>query len=366
MSEILSLYGHPITNIDVIGTVTCLESFAEKFAFSIDDSTASLPCVIWSNDIGWSLHRDTLTHLDQTMNKIQLGDIVRVRGKLRILPFNLYGSSMELSVFSINLEQDPNIELLHRLEVMSLDQVYQVPFELPSQLVAAVTPSEPTLEELISSFLGIHHIITKTELRKLNWATTHLPLPRPPFSVNDILQDDQIAQFLQQITDDEEFDPTNSAQIGIEQVLFNIHQQGHIIHDPSGRCVSFVQSLAEDLNMGRESTIFDDSFQPSPDRPWLILSSEILAPVVLNAIQHEYAAKISDWASNSSRQITYGCSLNKCVEHVKSTGVVGLENVGLVQVKKTIQSLIEHDLVYETTKEEFRPVIPFTYISDDV
>lgn len=115
------LFYHPIWKVEILGTIVAIE-IREKFTkYYIDDSTGVISALSWN---GGSATADRIKLLARHFGRqLKIGDTLRVLGQLKI-----YDGVREVAMENLYIETDPNTELLHWAEVMTLTkEVYSQP-----------------------------------------------------------------------------------------------------------------------------------------------------------------------------------------------------------------------------------------------
>ncbi|XP_064000518.1 CST complex subunit STN1 [Pogoniulus pusillus] len=135
--------GHPVRQVDIVGTVVLLKERDAFYNYGVDDSTGVINCICWKNpmvaETALAGHPDTasgLTVLEQ-MKKLQkmvsqktklgLGDLIRVRGYIRT-----YRQQREVQASCFYKVDDPycDVQISRMLELPCLyREVYDKPFQ---------------------------------------------------------------------------------------------------------------------------------------------------------------------------------------------------------------------------------------------
>lgn len=110
-------YGtHPISRVDILGTVVQRLEKEKFYAFGVDDGTGVISCVYWKKQMpaqvtktasppgGLNLRQQLsrLAGLEEDKRRVELGDVVRVRGRVRE-----YREQREVSSISLVKVSDP-------------------------------------------------------------------------------------------------------------------------------------------------------------------------------------------------------------------------------------------------------------------
>ncbi|NWS05960.1 STN1 protein, partial [Motacilla alba] len=140
--------GHPIRQVDVVGTVVQTKERDAFYNYGVDDSTGVINCVCWKNpmvaETPLSGHPSTpsslsvfeqLKKLQETVSqktKLEIGDVVRVRGHIRT-----YRQQREIQASCFYKVDDPvcDIQISRMLELPCLyREVYDKPFKGPEEI----------------------------------------------------------------------------------------------------------------------------------------------------------------------------------------------------------------------------------------
>jgi len=108
---------HPFLYVTLVGSIVKLQEFHDSVKFNLDDGTGTIGCRKWKNSDQMELNVE-----------YKLGDLLRVQGRIHI-----FNEKREIIVSKIVIEnKNPNVELLHWLEVISLtNDFYKKPFKIP-------------------------------------------------------------------------------------------------------------------------------------------------------------------------------------------------------------------------------------------
>jgi hypothetical protein len=352
--------------VELVGTITRLNSFVDKFIISLDDSTGAVTCCLWTSDSSWALHRHSLENNVLVQDQLHLGDIVRVRGKIRHISPTTFVDSVEVIIHSIQKEEDPNIELLHWLDVMSLDQIYRRPFEVPKQ-VMRLADEEKTLNDVVKSFLGFSTIQSLKELKipiKTGIQRKGLPLAIPPFSAQSLLENNVISSYAAiQVSKLVSKGRNTTAETEIDHILNHLVDVGDILKDPDGNVIAYCYSAAEraqmDDQLDKIGSSYDPAFRPSTNFPMVLLTADLLLPLVYHIICAEYVRKSASEGARMSDKFMYGVTPQKVLELIKSEKM--LPNLKQDHIRKAIDLLMDVDLVYPIQDQEFRPHLASSY-----
>ncbi|NXP19867.1 STN1 protein, partial [Scytalopus superciliaris] len=139
--------GHPVRQVDVVGIVVHRKERDAFYNYGVDDSTGVINCVCWKNpmvaETPLSGHPSTSSSLPvfEQMKKLQervsqktkleLGDVVRVRGHIRT-----YRQQREIQASCFYKVDDPvyDVQISRMLELPCLyREVYDEPFQGPEE-----------------------------------------------------------------------------------------------------------------------------------------------------------------------------------------------------------------------------------------
>ncbi|KAM7521620.1 hypothetical protein LguiA_011522 [Lonicera macranthoides] len=116
--------GTPLSRAETLGIITTRELKSGKFLkFTVDDGTGCIPCILWLNQLNspyFSRRNPSDVRLISSVSAdfasiIKLGLVARVRGRI-----TAYRGTIQLTVSTVIIERDPNIEILHWLECIKL------------------------------------------------------------------------------------------------------------------------------------------------------------------------------------------------------------------------------------------------------
>lgn len=125
-SDPISFYrkGVQVSRVEVLGVVVTRDLKPGKFLrFSIDDGTGCIQCILWLNQLTspyfsrrcpsdvQAIAQMGLVHSD----RVQLGHVARARGRI-----TSFRGSVQITVDDVVVERDPNSEILHWLQCVSL------------------------------------------------------------------------------------------------------------------------------------------------------------------------------------------------------------------------------------------------------
>lgn len=131
---------HPVLKVDVMGMVVRVEEREKLNIYAVDDGTGVINCCCWKNEAMNSLvdtHVPGLSDCvkgaqehDEASLDCQLGDLLHVRGKIKV-----FRDMKQISASFFSVIQDPNQEVARILELPKLYQeFYDKPFKLPKKV----------------------------------------------------------------------------------------------------------------------------------------------------------------------------------------------------------------------------------------
>ncbi|XP_053305818.1 CST complex subunit STN1 [Spea bombifrons] len=157
--------GHPIKQVDILGTVVCVREKENFYSYGVDDSTGVISCTCWKNTMNNASSSAVPSHqsasepkgLDDLMQelyreeskqaKMEIGDVIRVRGYIKV-----FRNQREIVASSFCKVDDPmlNMQIARMFDVLYLYRnVYDKVFEIPKHLK---DPSgEKTDQDVIST-----------------------------------------------------------------------------------------------------------------------------------------------------------------------------------------------------------------------
>jgi len=127
--------GRPVRKVEIMGIVVTVDQKERYTRFTLDDGTGCVSCILWTNHSSFAatsaakgLELQVWQELATgTARQVKLGEVLRVQGRL-----SNYANQIQLTVLSLQTEQDPNAEALHWAECMQLARCcYDL--EAPSQ-----------------------------------------------------------------------------------------------------------------------------------------------------------------------------------------------------------------------------------------
>lgn len=123
MQGSFSRKGRPVRKVEIMGIVVTVDRKERYLRFTLDDGTGCVPCILWTNHASFTatsavkgLELQSRQELaNGTALKVKLGEILRVQGRL-----STFADQIQVTVSSLQAEQDPNAEMLHWMECMRL------------------------------------------------------------------------------------------------------------------------------------------------------------------------------------------------------------------------------------------------------
>ncbi|KAM7171123.1 CST complex subunit STN1 isoform 2-T6 [Macrochelys suwanniensis] len=170
--------GHPVRQVDVVGTVVLTKERDAFYSYGVDDSTGVVNCICWKNPReaeqpfpgpGTSCSSDLVEQMKKLQEemlqktKLEIGDVVRVRGHIRI-----YRDQREIQASTYYKVDDPmcEVQISRMLELPCLyREVYDKPFKIPEAASSApgglnIRSSIDLLSEKVKDFLLENRIQT--------------------------------------------------------------------------------------------------------------------------------------------------------------------------------------------------------------
>ncbi|KAM0954153.1 putative replication factor A protein [Dioscorea sansibarensis] len=127
----------PIARAETLGVVVSRECKDKFLKFLVDDGTGCIPCILWLNHQSFARRSHPVDlELKARMalvyaEKIQLGLLVRVRGRITI-----YMGVIQITVADVVVERDPNMELLHWLDCIRMSRRFSAVNTLSRQSIS--------------------------------------------------------------------------------------------------------------------------------------------------------------------------------------------------------------------------------------
>ncbi|XP_039336972.1 CST complex subunit STN1 isoform X1 [Mauremys reevesii] len=170
--------GHPIRQVDVVGTVVLTKERDAFYNYGVDDSTGVINCICWKNPreaekplsgLDTSCSSDLVEQMKKLQEevlqktKLEIGDVVKVRGPIRI-----YREQREIQASIYYKVDDPmcEVQISRMLELPCLyREVYDKPFKIPEDAQSAagglnLRSSIDLLSEKVKDFLLENRIQT--------------------------------------------------------------------------------------------------------------------------------------------------------------------------------------------------------------
>lgn len=140
--------GHPIKQVDILGTVVCVKEKDAFYSYGVDDSTGVINCTCWksfaSRDNPPDFYRRTsgandldgpvreLQRQESSKAKMEIGDVIRVRGYIKVFRMQ---REVVASIFYKVDDPTLDMQITRMLELPYLyKHVYDKPFILPDQM----------------------------------------------------------------------------------------------------------------------------------------------------------------------------------------------------------------------------------------
>ncbi|XP_010624764.1 CST complex subunit STN1 isoform X2 [Fukomys damarensis] len=145
MPGIFLYNGHPIKQVDILGTVIAMKERDTFYSYGVDDSTGVINCICWkkpssaksspaapgsARELSVISKLEKLQETIEQRSRVELGDVIRVRGYLRT-----YREEREVHATTYYKVDDPmwNIQITRMLELPDLyRRVYDQPFHSPA------------------------------------------------------------------------------------------------------------------------------------------------------------------------------------------------------------------------------------------
>lgn len=153
--------GHPIRRVDVMGAVISVKERETFYSYGVDDATGVINCVCWkrpssaesssdpailstSRELSMTSQLKKLQETIEQKTKIGIGDIIRVRGYVR-----MFREEREICATIYYKVDDPvwNMQIARMLELPELyKKVYDQPFRNPALKEEEALNSKDTLD----------------------------------------------------------------------------------------------------------------------------------------------------------------------------------------------------------------------------
>uniref|UniRef100_H0WZ32 CST complex subunit STN1 n=1 Tax=Otolemur garnettii TaxID=30611 RepID=H0WZ32_OTOGA len=159
--------GHPIKQVDILGTVIEVNERDAFYSYGVDDSTGVIKCVCWkkqsdteslpgrtaaapstAGELSLTSQLQKLREAIKQKTKLEIGDVIRIRGYIRT-----YREQREIHATAYYKVDDPvwNIQIARMLELPIIyRKVYDQPFRSPAleKEKALSNPGAPDLTSL--------------------------------------------------------------------------------------------------------------------------------------------------------------------------------------------------------------------------
>ncbi|XP_058399924.1 CST complex subunit STN1 isoform X4 [Diceros bicornis minor] len=154
--------GHPIKQVDVLGTVIGVRERDAFYSYGVDDSTGVINCICWkklsntksssaaptARELSLTSQFKKLQETIEQRTKIEIGDVIRIRGYVR-----MYREEREIHATAYYKVDDPvcNIQIARMLELPNIyRKVYDQPFRSPALEKEEALSSNPGALDLAS------------------------------------------------------------------------------------------------------------------------------------------------------------------------------------------------------------------------
>lgn len=138
--------GHPIKQVDILGTVIGVREKDAFYSYGVDDSTGVINCICWKSlnntksssataapsarELSLTSQLKKLQETTAQRAKLEIGDIIRVRGHIR-----MFRGEREIHATTYYKVDDPvcNVQIARMLELPAIyRKVYDQPFHSPA------------------------------------------------------------------------------------------------------------------------------------------------------------------------------------------------------------------------------------------
>ncbi|XP_047410096.1 CST complex subunit STN1 isoform X3 [Sciurus carolinensis] len=159
--------GHPIKQVDILGTVVGVRERDAFYSYGVDDSTGVINCICWkkssspesspalktaaapsaASELSLTSQLKKLQETIEQRTKVELGDIIQIRGYIRT-----YREEREIHATTYYKVDDPvwKIQIARMLELPTIyRRVYDQPFRSPA-LEEGAAASNPEAQDLTS------------------------------------------------------------------------------------------------------------------------------------------------------------------------------------------------------------------------
>ncbi|XP_038613895.1 CST complex subunit STN1 isoform X1 [Tachyglossus aculeatus] len=195
--------GHPIKQVDILGTVIGMKEREAFFIYGVDDSTGVINCICWKNErdsktspagtqpctargLNVTTQLKKLQEVVRQKTTLEIGDVIRIRGQIRV-----YRDQREIQASTYYKVNDPvwDVQIARMLELPNIyRKMYDQPFQIPG-LMNEKALSNPSaldlpsltvlLSEKVNEFLMEHKVLTFYP-RELETVDTLLSLANQP------------------------------------------------------------------------------------------------------------------------------------------------------------------------------------------
>ncbi|NWX82768.1 STN1 protein, partial [Nothoprocta pentlandii] len=229
--------GHPVRQVDVVGIVVQTKERNACYNYGVDDSTGVINCVCWKNPVGAERplsafpstssdfnvleQRKKLQEIISQKTKLEIGDVVRVRGHIRT-----YRQQREIQASAFYKVDDPvcDVQISRMLELPCLyKEVYDKPFQVPegTQSGPESLDFSNMLCEKVKGFLLQNRIQTfyQQELETIDTLVSLAHQPLPSASCQEV---------------DSKSDPSSKRIHSVfKEAVRMLQEKGVIFHKPS-------------------------------------------------------------------------------------------------------------------------------------
>ncbi|XP_019411859.1 PREDICTED: CST complex subunit STN1 isoform X3 [Crocodylus porosus] len=202
--------GHPIRQVDVVGNVVLTKERDAFYNYGVDDSTGVIHCLCWkssrevekplsafasqpntSSNLALLGHVKKLQEVVHQKTKLEIGDVVRVRGYIR-----LYRGQREIQASTYYKVDDPmyDVQISRMLELPYLyREVYDKPFQMPQEAQSDPNFSMDMFIEKVKDFLMKNRIQTfyAQELETVKSLVSLASEPAPSTSLQQVTDHDK-------------------------------------------------------------------------------------------------------------------------------------------------------------------------------
>ncbi|XP_039727216.1 CST complex subunit STN1 isoform X1 [Pteropus medius] len=154
--------GHPIKQVDILGTVIGVRERDAFYSYGVDDSTGVINCMCWkksnstepssavpsAREVSLTSQLKKLQETTEQRTKIEIGDVIRIRGCI-----HTYREEREIRATAYYKVDDPvcKIQIARMLELPNIyRKVYDQPFQSPALEKEKALSSNPSALDLSS------------------------------------------------------------------------------------------------------------------------------------------------------------------------------------------------------------------------